>query len=91
MNRSDLEASVVAALRRVVPAAPEELDPDRPLREQTPMDSLDFLNFVLALEKEHGVQIREVRYPMCANLRGAVDVLAEALDGAEAPGAERDR
>jgi acyl carrier protein len=84
VKRSELEASVAATLRRVVPAAPEELDPDRPLRDQAPMDSLDFLNFVLALEKEHGVQIREVRYPMCANLRGAVEVLADALEGVEA-------
>lgn len=86
MNRSELEASVAATLRRVVPAAPEEIDPDRPLRDQASMDSLDFLNFVLALEKEHGVQIREVRYPMCANLRGAVDVLAEALEGVGSAG-----
>ena len=42
------------------------------------MDSLDFLNFVLALEKEHGVSIPAVRYPKCATLAGATNVLGEA-------------
>lgn len=48
------------------------------------MDSLDFLNFVLALEKEHGVKIPEVRYPKCASLHGATQVLEEALAAATA-------
>jgi acyl carrier protein len=46
------------------------------------MDSLDYLNFVLALEKEHGVRIPEVRYPRCASLAGAAAVLQEALAAA---------
>ena len=46
------------------------------------MDSLDFLNFVLALENEHGVKIPEVRYPRCASLAGATAVLEDALGAA---------
>lgn len=42
------------------------------------MDSLDFLNFMLALEKELGVKIPEVRYPRCATLAGAAEVVEEA-------------
>ena len=84
MNRSDLEASVLAILQRVVPVAPADLDPDEPFRDQFEMDSLDYLNFVLALEKEHEVRIPEALYPRCAHLTGATNVLEEAL-AAQAP------
>ena len=78
LSAAELRGSVLATLRRVVPVAPADLDPEKPFRDQFEMDSLDFLNFVLALEKEHGVKIPEVRYPRCATLEGAAIVLGEA-------------
>lgn len=68
-----------------MPVAPTELDPQAPFRDQFEMDSLDFLNFVLALEKEHGVKIPEARYPRCASLAGAMQVLEDALAAGTAP------
>ena len=82
MSAPDLAAAIHATLRRVVPVAPTELDPQAPFRDQFEMDSLDFLNFVLALEREHGVKIPEARYPRCASLTGALQVLEEALAAA---------
>lgn len=79
MTAPELSEAIHATLRRVVPVAPEQLDPMVPFRDQFEMDSLDFLNFVLALEKEHGVKIPEVRYPRCASLAGALEVLQDAL------------
>lgn len=79
MSAPDLASAIHATLRRVVPVAPTELDPQVPFRDQFEMDSLDFLNFVLALEKEHGVKIPEARYPRCASLGGALQVLEEVL------------
>lgn len=82
MNAPDLSAAILTTLRRVVPGAPTELVPEAPFRDQFEMDSLDFLNFVVALEKEHGVKIPEVRYPRCASLAGATAVLEDALGAA---------
>ncbi|HSG08734.1 MAG TPA: acyl carrier protein [Longimicrobiales bacterium] len=79
MSVTDLSDSIHQTLRHVVPNAPAELAPDAPFRDQFEMDSLDFLNFVLALEKEHGVKIPEVRYPRCASLAGARAVLEDLL------------
>lgn len=79
MSTSDLAATIQATLLRVVPVAPGDLDANLPFRDQFEMDSLDFLNFIMALEKEHSVKIPEVRYPKCASLNGAVQVLDEAL------------
>lgn len=84
MSASDLAAAIHATLKRVVPGAPAELDPDLPFRDQFEMDSLDFLNFVLALEKEHEIKIPEVRYPRCASLGGAVLVVEEVLGATRA-------
>ncbi len=79
MSAPELAEAILVTLRRVVPAAPSELVPDVPFRDQFEMDSLDFLNFILALEKEHTVKIPEGRYPRCASLAGATKVLEEAL------------
>ena len=81
MSVVDLSTSIHQILRRVVHNAPEELDAVKPFRDQFEMDSLDFLNFVLALEKEHEVKIPEVRYPRCASLAGARAVLEDLLGG----------
>ena len=81
MSVVDLSTSIHQILRRVVHNAPEELDAVTPFRDQFEMDSLDFLNFVLALEKEHEVKIPEVRYPRCASLAGATAVLEDLLGG----------
>jgi len=82
VSAPELSGAILATLRRVVPAAPSEIIPDSPFRDQFEMDSLDFLNFILALEKEHGVKIPEGRYPRCASLAGATTVLEEALAAA---------
>ena len=82
MTVIDLPGSIHQTLRRVVHNAPEQLDAGVPFRDQFEMDSLDFLNFVLALEKEHGVKIPEARSPRCASLAGATAVLEAVLKGA---------
>ena len=78
LSTSDPQASVLVVLRRIVPVAPADIDPEKPFRDQFEMDSLDFLNFVLAMEKEYGVTIPAVRYPKCATLAGATTVLEDA-------------
>jgi acyl carrier protein len=52
-----------------------------PLREQLDIDSMDFLNFVIALHKELGVGLPEKDYPKLATLDGCVDYLASARSG----------
>lgn len=82
MSTPELSEAILATLRRVVPAAPSQIDPESPFRDQFEMDSLDFLNFIVSLEKEHAVKIPERRYPRCASLAGATKVLEEALAAA---------
>lgn len=67
---------VLASLGDVAPEAdPATIDPARNLREQLDLDSMDFLNFVIAVHKRLGLEIPESDYPELASLNGAVAYL----------------
>lgn len=54
---------VVLALGRIAPEADlSALDPTADIREQLDIDSVDFLNFVLAIHAELGIDIPEADY-----------------------------
>ncbi len=77
MTREDLNRAVVDALASVAP----EIDRTAiragvSFRDQLDLDSMDFLNFVLALHERLGVDIPEVDYPHLRSLDSAVDYLA---------------
>ena len=46
------------------------------LRDSLDLDSMDFLNFVIALHEQTGVDIPEADYPKLRTLDGAVSYLA---------------
>ena len=74
MTRDDIRATV---LRLRADRAPEvdfsQIHPDRPLRDQIDLDSMDYLNFLIALHKELGITIPDKDYPKLATLNGGVD------------------
>jgi acyl carrier protein len=55
------------------------LDPQADLREALDIDSMDFLNFVIAVHHRLGIDIPELDYPMLATLDGAVTYLRAKL------------
>jgi acyl carrier protein len=80
MTRDEIRAQVLAALAAVVPELdPGELRPDRALRDELDIDSMDFLNFTLGLHKAFGVEIPEQDYRKLATLDACVDYVAAAL------------
>lgn len=79
MTRNELQTTVLRVLGRIAPEAdPEQLRPDVSFREQLDIDSMDFLNFVIALHKELHIEIPEKDYPKLTSLSGCVDYLASA-------------
>ncbi|MBY0431227.1 MAG: acyl carrier protein [Rhodospirillales bacterium] len=71
-----LRAVVCAALQAVVPEADlTSLDHALPFRDQMEMDSIDFVNFMLRLEKALGGHIGEADYPLLSTLDGCLDYL----------------
>lgn len=79
MTPDDIRAAVLRALGSVAPEADlEHLQPDVGFREQLDIDSMDFLNFVIALHKETHVEVPERDYPKLATLHGCIDYLTSA-------------
>lgn len=55
----------------------QPIDPDEPFRQQYEIDSMDFLNFIIALHKATGVDIPEKDYPKLETLSGCLRYLQE--------------
>ncbi len=78
-ENENLRQTVLRILGGIAPEADlTMLKPDISFRDQLDIDSMDFLNFVLALHKEFGVEIPESDYPKYATLNGCIAQLSAA-------------
>lgn len=76
MTQDQLAARVRRVLKDIAPEADvERLDPRYSFRDQLDMDSIDYLNFILALEADVGVRIPDADYPKLSTLGGCIDYL----------------
>ena len=76
MNDNALSSEVLQALSEVAPEADTSaLDPEINFRDQVEIDSVDFLNFVVALERRLGMKIPETDYPKLSSLGGCLRYL----------------
>lgn len=59
--------------------APDEdlsnVQPDVRLRDQLDLDSMDFLDIVMELRKQHGIEVPEEDYPRLASLDSCAEYL----------------
>lgn len=53
----------------------EGVKPEIPLREQLDLDSMDFLDIVMELRKQHGIEVPEADYPQLASLDSCAEYL----------------
>jgi acyl carrier protein len=76
MNAAEVRTGVLAELKRIAPELEEsELRLDRPLREQVDLDSMDWLNFLVALHERFKVEIPEADYQRLGTLEEIVAYL----------------
>ena len=80
------EEEVSLAVKDIIQTvAPDEdvtnLDPEKRLREQIDLDSMDFLDIVMELRKLYGVQVPEEDYKELATLASCVRYLHPKLAG----------
>lgn len=79
MTREEIRAAVLRTLGEIAPEADlATLAPDVPFRDQLDLDSMDHLNFVIALHAALQVEIPEADYPRLATLDACVEYLAAA-------------
>lgn len=77
-DNARLREQVLEALTEVAPdIGAEHLEPRVSFRDQYDFDSVDFLNFVMTLERRLGTRIPEADYPQLSTLDGAVGYLRQ--------------
>jgi acyl carrier protein len=75
-NEKEIREVVLRALGNVAPEVDlESLDASKDLRDQIDIDSVDFLNFVIGLHKELGIEIPDADMPKLATLQSCIGYL----------------
>ena len=81
MTRAQIRTVVIEELTRVAPEVdPGSLRPDSIFRQELDLDSMDVLNFVIALHGRLGIDVPERDYMKVGTLDSAVDYLASRLN-----------
>lgn len=79
-TEGEIRKVVLRALNNVAPEVDlESIDPSKDLRDQIDIDSVDFLNFVLGLHKELGVDIPDSDVAKITTLNGCVGYLVSRV------------
>jgi len=76
LNETALKETVLRVLSGIAPEVDgASIDPAKDLRDQIDIDSVDFLNFVIGLHKELGVEIPDADLPKLTTLNGCAAYL----------------
>lgn len=82
MNDVDIMQIVRDELSNIAPELDlDAIDPAKDLRDQIDIDSVDFLNFVIALHKRLGVEIPDADVGKLTTLDGCAAYLAARVSG----------
>jgi acyl carrier protein len=77
MTEAQIKETILKGLSQVAPEANlGTLDPNASVRETLDIDSFDFLNFLIGLNEELGVEIPEADYGQLVTLADIVRYLA---------------
>jgi acyl carrier protein len=86
MTQDEIRATVLRILGEIAPEADlTRLKPDVSFRDQLDIDSMDFLNFVIALDEELDVRIPESDYPKLSSLDACVELFSSRTTVKDAP------
>ena len=80
MDSSQIRNTAVSILGTIAPEIdPQQIDASRPLREQVDLDSMDWLNFLVALHQQFKVEIPESDYARLVTLDDVVNYLSARI------------
>ena len=83
MTRDEIKYLILDIIQEIDDEAEfDNLDENKPLRDQLDLDSMDFLDIVMELRKRHKLQIPEEDYPQLASLMSCVNYLEPKLKDA---------
>lgn len=79
MSEVEMRSVVLQAIAQVAPEVDtSSIDAGEDLQEQLDLDSMDFLNVIVAIDQRTGIEIPERDYPKLTTLDGASAYLAAA-------------
>lgn len=80
MTETELRGTIFLVLGQIAPEAdPSALRPDENIRETLDIDSYDFLNLLIGISEELGVEIPETDYEQVFTLAGLIHYLSARL------------
>lgn len=76
MNEIEIQRVIFDSIRAIAPdTIPEELDPNEDIQYALDIDSFDFLNVLIGIDKAIGVEIPEADYAQVLTLAGLTNYL----------------
>lgn len=85
MTQEDVKQIVLDIIAEIAPDEDlSNVKPDVRLRDQLDLDSMDFLDIVMELRKQHGIEVPEADYPQLASLQSCADYLLPKFQAAKA-------
>ena len=76
MNTTEIECLIIEAIQEVAPEVEKHtIDFDEDIREECDLDSMDFINYLAALQKSTGIKIIEGDYPKFHSINSALAFL----------------
>ncbi len=76
MTKEECKQVVLDIIKDIAPDEDlSNVKADVALREQLELDSMDFLDIVMELRKQHGIEVPEADYPQLASLDSCAEYL----------------
>ena len=76
MTKEDISQVIIDIINDILPDRDcSDVDPDKKLRDQLDLDSMDFLDIVMELRKQYSVEVPEEDYPQLATLNSCMEYL----------------
>lgn len=76
MTKDEIKQIVLDIIAEIAPDEDlSDVKPEVRLRDQLDLDSMDFLDIVMELRKQHGIEVPEEDYPKLASLESCADYL----------------
>lgn len=76
MTKDDIKQIVLDIIAEIAPDEDlGDVKPEVRLRDQLDLDSMDFLDIVMELRKQHGIEVPEDDYPQLASLDSCANYL----------------
>tara|TARA_A100001037_G_scaffold127338_1_gene115299 strand:- start:182 stop:430 length:249 start_codon:yes stop_codon:yes gene_type:complete len=76
MTKDDVKKIVLEIIEEIAPDEDlSDVKPEVRLRDQLDLDSMDFLDIVMELRKQHGIEVPEEEYQELASLDSSAEYL----------------